>query len=137
MNIMFFLTHKSEMVLMYDDMTVAEGFELLRKTSYTAVPLLTREGRYLGTVTEGDCLRAVMDVDSFDTLKAQRMDTIPRRTQNKPVRAEARVWDLVDTVLNQNFVPVIDDRDYFVGIVTRRKVLDYCLSHLDEFKKKK
>ena len=28
--------------------------------------------------------------------------------------------------MNQNFVPVIDDRDMFIGIVTRSDILKYC-----------
>ena len=28
--------------------------------------------------------------------------------------------------MNQNFVPVIDDRKVFIGIVTRRDILQYC-----------
>lgn len=137
MNIMFFLTHKSELVLLYDDMTVAQGMEIFCNTSYTAVPVLTREGRYLGTLTEGDFLHAIMKRGSFREIKDNSIAQIARHITNKPVRAEAQVWDLVETVLNQNFVPVIDDRDFFVGIVTRKKVLDYCLSHLEEFKHKK
>ena len=47
MNIMLFLTHKNDITYLYDDYTIAEGLEVLRKTSYTAVPLITREGKYL------------------------------------------------------------------------------------------
>ena len=33
--------------------------------------------------------------------------------------------DLVSSALDRNFIPVTDDRDLFMGIVTRRSILEY------------
>ena len=33
--------------------------------------------------------------------------------------------DLISISLNQNFVPVVDDRGVFVGIVARRQIIRY------------
>lgn len=130
MNIMLFLTHKSDITYLFDDYTVADGLETLHKTSYTAVPLISRDGKYIGTVTEGDFLWALTDPEIWDARHTKQMDSIVRHVQNKPVRADAQIYHLLDMALNQNFVPVIDDRDCFVGIVTRKRVLDYCLSEM-------
>ena len=130
MNIMFFLTHKSNLTYLFDDSTISEGLEILQKTSYTAVPLISREGKYIGTVTEGDFLWALTDPEIWNARGSLHMDAITRHIQNKPVRADAQIYDLLDMALNQNFVPVIDDRDCFVGIVTRKRVLDYCLGEM-------
>ena len=135
MNIMLFLTHKSDVTYLYDDQTIAEGLEVLRKTSYTAVPLLTREGQYVGTVTEGDFLWALSEPAIWKERETLHMDLVKRHICNKPVRAEAQIYDLMHTALHQNFVPVIDDRDCFVGIVTRQRILDYCLNELEHGQK--
>lgn len=132
MNIMLFLTHKSDITYLYDDYTLEEGLEIVRKTSYTAVPLISREGKYIGTVTEGDFLWALCDPETWNARKTIRMNSVVRHVQNKRVRADAQIYDLLDMALNQNFVPVTDDRDCFVGIVTRKRVLDYCLSEMRE-----
>lgn len=132
MNIMLFLTHKSDVTYLYEDYTIAEGLEVLRKTSYTAVPLITREGKYLGTVTEGDFLWALTTPEVWESRSFLHMDTVERHVKNKPVRADAQITDLLDTAMNQNFIPVIDDRDCFVGIVTRKRILDYCLSQMEK-----
>ena len=70
MNIMLFLTHKSDVTYLYNDQTIAEGLEILRSTSYTAVPLITREGQYVGTVTEGDFLWALNEPEIWKERQA-------------------------------------------------------------------
>ena len=133
MNIMFFLTPKHEVSYLYHDQTIAEGLENMQEAGYTAIPLISREGKYIGTVTEGDFLRALSNPNIWQQRDIMYMEQMERRVQNKPVRAEAQINDLLDTALHQNFVPVIDDRDCFVGIVTRQRIMDYCIS---EIKKK-
>ena len=42
-----------------------------------------------------------------------------------PVNGSSDMEGLVDKALNQNFVPVVDDRDYFIGIITRKDIIRY------------
>ena len=52
---------------------------------------------------------------------------IPTRREVHPVRVDTRIEDLVLVAADQNFVPVIDDKNAFIGIVTRSSILKYCL----------
>lgn len=135
MNIMFFLTHKSEVTYLYEDMGMKEGLDKLRASGYRAIPLITREGEYIGTVTEGDFLWMMCDcgeiIGKRKTIPLQMRD-LPRRCDNKAVNANAQILDLLTHASNQNFVPVIDDRNMFIGIVTRKRIFDYCNEHLKE-----
>lgn len=142
MNIMFFLTPKHEVSYLYHDNTIAEGLVKLQDTGYTAIPLITRTGRYIGTVTEGDFLRALSNPEIWSQRHIMYMEQMERRIQNKPVKADARIIDLLEIALRQNFVPVIDDRECFVGIVTRQKIMNYSIEELkkktlDIYKKEK
>ena len=49
----------------------------------------------------------------------------PRRVIH-PVKVDTRVEDLISVAAEQNFVPVIDDKNDFIGIVTRSRILRYC-----------
>jgi CBS domain-containing protein len=40
------------------------------------------------------------------------------------------MFDLVERATAQNFVPVVDDKDAFIGIITRRAIIKYCQQHL-------
>ena len=58
MNIAYFLLPKSRIAYLYDDFTFRQGLEKMRNRGYTAIPVITRDGRYVGTVSEGDFLAA-------------------------------------------------------------------------------
>ena len=34
--------------------------------------------------------------------------------------------DLMEKAMDQNFVPVIDDQQNFIGIITRKDIIGYC-----------
>ena len=130
MNLLFFLTPKGKVAYIYDDFTLRQTLEKMEYHRYSAVPILTREGKYVGTITEGDLLWAfkrlcVMDIRQTEEHSITEI-AAPRRAV-QPVRADTRVEDLIAVAADQNFVPVVDDKDDFIGIVTRSRILKYCL----------
>jgi CBS domain-containing protein len=38
--------------------------------------------------------------------------------------------DIVSKSMEQNFVPVVDDQDHFIGIIRRREIIDYCFRQM-------
>ena len=47
------------------------------------------------------------------------------RKETKPIFINQKMDSLVELIINQNFIPVIDDQKTFIGIVTRKKVIEY------------
>ncbi len=133
MNVMFFLTLKSEVKFLYDDMSMREGLGLLQKSGYHAIPIISRKGKYIGTVTEGDFLW--FSLEQHELIGAEKtaglhMRDLPRARTYQSVNADVRIYDMIDQAAQQNFVPVVDGRNMFVGIVTRKRILDYCKNNL-------
>ena len=130
MNVIFFLIPKSQVTYLTEGSSFRQGLEKLRRHGYTAVPVVSREGKYLGSISEGDFLWNIMSMGSLDLneLEEARIDDIIS-DRAPPVRVTTSVEELLDRILDQNFVPVVDDRDVFVGIVTRRSVLAYLMSN--------
>ena len=119
MNILFFLTPKEDVAHVEETDTMRQVLEKMEHHGYTAIPLLGVEGKYIGTITEGDLLWFLKD-RNFPDLKL-----IERRRDNQAVKIDESMENLFDKVMNQNFVPVVDDKKVFIGIVTRKDVLAY------------
>lgn len=131
-NILFFLTPKALCAYLYDDYTIRQALEKMEAAGYATLPILNRRGEYRGTLSEGDVLWAMKNMCYMDMRQAEarRIMEITRRKDNIPVRVTTSMYDLVDRATTQNFVPVVDDKDAFIGIVTRRSIIQYCQNKL-------
>ena len=131
-NILFFLTPKAMCAFVYDDYTIRQALEKMETAGYSALPILTKRGEYRGTLTEGDLLWALKNMCYLDMRQAEarKIMEITRRKDNIPVRVTTTMYDLVQRASTQNFVPVVDDKDAFIGIVTRRSIIKYCTQQL-------
>ena len=131
-NILFFLTPKAMCAFLYDDYTVRQALEKMEAAHYAALPILNRKGEYCGTLTEGDVLWAMKNMCYMDIRQAEahRIMEISRRKDNVPVRVTTSMYDLVERASAQNFVPVVDDKDTFIGIVRRGAIIQYCSENL-------
>ena len=113
---------------LYDDYTMRQALEKMEATGFAALPILNRRGEYRGTLTEGDLLWGIKNMCYMDMRQAEarRIMEISRRKDNVPVRVTTSMHDLVERASHQNFVPVVDDKNAFIGIITRRAIIQYC-----------
>lgn len=127
MNIAFFLIPKEDVVHLHADSTMRQALEKMEYHRYTAIPLLDDEGRYVATLTEGDLLWKIKSLQGFDfnELEQIKISDLQFRFTNHPVRMDADIEDLISLAVMQNFIPVIDDQDVFVGIIRRREIIEF------------
>ena len=128
MNILFYLVPKSEVMYLYDDYSLRQAMEKMEYHKYSAGPIINRAGNYVGTLTEGDILWELKDRKLSNLHEAEEimLRHTNRKRDNEPVNVNCNIEDLVMTSMNQNFVPVIDDNGIFIGIVTRKSIIEYC-----------
>lgn len=131
-NILFFLTPKAMCAFVYDDFTIRQALEKMESSGYAALPILNKRGEYRGSLTEGDLLWALKNMCYMDMRQAEsrRIMEITRRKDNIPVKVTADMHDLVQRASSQNYVPVVDDKDAFIGIITRGAIIKYCMRSL-------
>ena len=129
MNVLFFLTHKSNCTYIYDDFTIRQALERMEQSRFATIPILKRTGEYIGTISEGDLLWAIknLSITNVHDMESHGIMEIAHRRDNAPVTVDTRVEDLMSKAIEQNFVPVVDDRNTFIGIITRRAIMQYCM----------
>ncbi len=127
MNIAKIMVPKISTVFLHERQTVRQGWEVMTRGGYTAIPVLDDEQRYIGSVTEGDFLRYVFSVESLDKLDMEkhRVGDLVRREFCPSISIDAGEEEVIAASLNQNFVPVVDSRNTMCGIITRRSVIAY------------
>ena len=127
MNILFFLKPKNELAYIYDYHTLRQALEIMEYHKYSSVPILNKEGKYVGSITEGDLLWALKKLNILNIKDAEDISImkIDRRLDYQCVSAESNMEDLIGRAMEQNFVPVVDDHNVFIGIITRKDVILY------------
>ena len=129
MNITFFLIPKIKVEFLLENFSLRQAIEKMEYHRYSVVPVLSKDGKYLYSLSEGDILYAMTKNKlKFEDLTKIHLESIERDRDVKPVSINSSMDDFVKLIVDQNFVPVVDDRGVFIGIITRKAVINYLLS---------
>jgi len=138
MNIMRFVIPKSYVEYVTVDSTVRQALEKMRFHRYVAIPVIDGEGKYVGTLRNDDIFAYFLEEGKFDTRSAEkdRVTVIMDRAYAPPVYHHSSMDDLIEKVGEHNFVPVVDDRGCFIGIILRRDILNFLFNYYSNNKEK-
>ena len=129
MNILFFLKPKSELAYIYDYHTLRQALEIMEYHKYSSVPILNREGKYVGDVLWSLKKLNILSIKDAEDISIMKIE---RRMDYQCVTAESNMEDLIGKAMEQNFVPVVDDQEHFIGIITRRDIIGYYSDKMKE-----
>jgi len=136
MQICDFLFPKNKVAYVTSTATMQEAMERLEKTQYTAIPIVDGEGKYVGTLSEGDLLWKMKNTAglTFQNLDSIKVHEIKRRIHNEFVAVNAFLEDMLELAADQNFVPVVDEYDnqIFIGIIRRKDIIEYYTSNITD-----
>ena len=135
MNIMRFVIPKSMVEYVGEDSTVRQALEKMRYHRYAAIPVIDKNGKYIGTLRNDDLLNFFVSEGGFDSKAAEKCGVVSiiDTVYAKPVYHNASMDELIERVKEHNFVPVVDDRGCFVGIILRRDILNYLLKFYKDY----
>ena len=128
-NVLFLLTPKNQVACLVETMNVRQALEKMKAHGYMAIPLISSNGEYIGTISEGDLLWYIERNGTFDYRKMEdtKITDLLRKGHTPAVKVDAGIEEVVESIVNHNFIPVVDDRNVLMGIVTRRRVLQELL----------
>lgn len=138
MNIMRFVVPKSLVEYVGVDSSVRQALEKMRYHRYVAIPVIDKEGKYVGTLRTDDIFSYFLDNKTFDARAAERdgIESLLDKNYSPPVYHDASMSELIEKVKEHNFVPVVDDRGCFIGIILRRDILNFLLKYYNEYNDK-
>ncbi|CEP80132.1 CBS domain-containing protein [Paraclostridium sordellii] len=132
MNILFFITPKSEVEYLYDYYTIKEAINKIENNDYTSIPVINEKGQYEFTITEGDLLWKIKSNyenkkrgDKVEVIETLTIKDIDKYNDYKTVSANSNMENLITLATNQNFIPVVDDQNIFIGIIKRSDIIAY------------
>lgn len=140
MNIGFYLLPKNDVKYLNPNSTIRQALEKMSYHQYTAVPLVDDDGKYAGTLTEGDLLWFLKESleanENYDEVQKTRLNDVKQRVKNLPISINANMQDLITLSTDQNFIPIIDDNSNFIGIIRRRDIIKFCADKIWETENK-
>jgi CBS domain-containing protein len=133
MNVAFFLLPKNDVVYLNKEMPLKDAMQILQTYRYTALPIVDEDGHFYGVITEGDVLWYLNGMNTEGRSKEEAkenslevsLDRIPRYHTYQPVGISENMDSLIEAACRQSFVPVIDDRNSFIGIIRRQDIIRY------------
>lgn len=129
MNLFNFFTPKDETFYLQSNSTVRQALEKFDAHKFSVVSLVDEDGKFVGTISQGDILRFIKNVFNFDISKAEsiKITEVEKYRPYKAINVESSIDEAIVLALDQNFVPIIDDRGIYIGILKRKTILEYLL----------
>lgn len=123
-NVLLLLTPRTSVACLLTNMNVRQAYEKMKAHRFMAIPLVNDNGEYVGTITEGDILHFMVGSGmKLEELSSVDIMAILRKEYTPAVKVDADLSTILEMIMGQNFVPVVDDRNILMGIVTRKAVL--------------
>lgn len=102
-------------------MAVRQGLYILKKSKYSIIPVLTKDGVYVDSISDRDFLWCILN-DEVYTYSSQEKMYIHEVLSNKegiinPMKIDESMDEVLPVIVDQDYVPIVDDRNLFVGIV--------------------
>lgn len=127
MNLFKALTPKMMTFYLDTKTTIRQALEKFDVHKFSVVPIIDEEGNYVTTVSEGDILRFIKNECDFNIRKAE--DTLVMDIEHyrsyRALSQDGEDNEIIDLIMSQNFIPIVDDRGKYIGIIKRKEILRY------------
>ncbi len=123
------LTPKTKVEYLYNDITVSEAIAKMKRRRYALIPVLERNSnRYLYSISSGDLLYKITEIGDVKKAESLPLSEVEINRLVIPAPQVQDIESLGDLLSSQNFVPIVDEKGIFLGLVTRRSVFNYLLT---------
>ncbi|MCR5741115.1 MAG: CBS domain-containing protein [Gammaproteobacteria bacterium] len=135
-NIFDFFTPKSETYYLNINNTLRQALERFDFHKFTVVPVIDDEGKYVSSISDGDILRFIKNEYkfNFDEAELVKISSVPIYREYKPLSIDTPFEEIYKLSLDQNFIPLVDSSNHYIGIIKRKTIISYLFDDMVEKK---
>ena len=132
-----FLIPASRIAFVQADNPLYHAFLILTKVKYSKIPVLDKEKRVVGLLSLAMITDKMLTTDEISTapLDKLKVEDVMQTNFDKITFVETTLETQLHLLINNAFLPVVDDRGVFQGLLTRRewiKAFNYVVHTYDK-----
>lgn len=128
-----YLTPADNLAIFVDTHNTDHVMLLLSRNGFSRVPVITKERRYVGTISVSDIVNYQLEhelaLEELATLDISHMVN----TRLETILPTADITEIMHKLVDASFLPVVTEDGYFEGIITRKAILKAINSLLHDF----
>ena len=128
-----FLTPARNLAVLIDTHNVDHAILVLSQISYTRVPVVTDQMKYVGTISLTDILSYQMKLDYSDEVFSSMDIVHMTKTDGERLGKDYTVTEVLHKLVEESFLPVVSEDGVFEGIITRKSILKAINSLMHNF----
>ncbi len=117
-----FLTPADKLAVIIDSHNMDHAKLLLSHMSYSRVPVVTEDNRFVGTIGLNEIIKYQAEHELTDEELQQDISLIAKRDV-ATVKENYELADVLRKLIDESFLPVLGEGDVFLGIITRKSIL--------------
>lgn len=117
-----FLTPADRLAVIIDTHNIDHAKLLLSHMTYSRVPVVTEDNRFLGTIG----LTEIIQYQSNNELSDEELNVDVAIVAKRDVATVSEDYDVEDVLrklIDEPFLPVLGENQVFLGIITRKSIL--------------
>ena len=130
-----FLTPAENLAVLIDTHNADHAILLLSQMTYTRVPVVTDEKEFVGTIGLRDILAYQMEQGLSQEVMADTDIVHMTKKDVAVVTPDYTLTDVLHKLVDESFLPVVDEDGIFQGIITRKSILKAVNALLHDFSK--
>ena len=128
-----FLTPARNLAVLIDTHNVDHAILVLSQISYTRVPVVTDQMKYVGTISLTDILSYQMKHDYSDEVFLSMDIVHMTKMDGERLGKDYTVTEVLHKLVEESFLPVVSEDGVFEGIITRKSILKAINSLMHNF----
>lgn len=97
---------------------------VLSQVKYSRIPVLDKGDRFVGMISLSDVVDKMFDITKVDLEKLNTFTVADVMEVDVPVvREDWELENVLHLLVNASFLPVVDEKQRFKGIITRKEIL--------------